>query len=282
MLGRHLWADLHQEDRRCSPAIFALLQPVTDFFPIAKSRDLAAPRLPITRFPSRQLQSLQFFPVSLSSKARFSAFQQARQVRAMPYDYDRCQAQRKIKWNRCRKFFQKQHDSGSNRKRDRRRYRSDRYISSRLKHCNPNGAHDQCHYPIDAKKSADRCSNPFPTTKSKPYRIAVSDHRKKSADYGVKVDKLRARLSALAHNHGHLDRSQALSQVQDKDRIPKPLAEYTGNVCCTHIAATDLTNVDARESSGNVTSRERSEKISNQRDANESKHGRLVGSRSDK
>src|ERR1700719_4319253 len=96
-LGQWLREDLRPEDKHCFPAILSIPQLVTDYFRRAKSQALALPKLPTAPFPSRQLQALQFSPVSLSSEARFGPLKKSGQIRTMPQYYDGRQTQRKIK-----------------------------------------------------------------------------------------------------------------------------------------------------------------------------------------
>src|SRR5712692_5544502 len=139
----------------------------------------------------------------------------------MPQHYNRSQTERKIKGDWGGQFFQKQHDCDRNGKRDRRCYRGEGDIPRRFKHHNPNDAHNQCRYPVYAKKGAHQCGDPFSTSKSKPYRITVSHQRTNSAYRGAKIDKLRAGLRGLGHNHSKHDGSQAFSKIHKEDRLPR-------------------------------------------------------------
>src|SRR5713101_7252006 len=88
---------LLREDSQCFRGPCPELQPARDCFPTAKCPGPSWPKVLPAPCPSRRSQELPFYAVSLSDEARFCAIAETRNIGAVADDYDRGEAERKIK-----------------------------------------------------------------------------------------------------------------------------------------------------------------------------------------
>src|SRR5690349_5830192 len=85
-------------------------------------------------------------------------------------------------------------------------------------------------------------------------------------------------MMATGDCHRHDYGSKALEEIDKKNWISKTLTKRAGDICSAHVSATNRSYVHSGDSSGNVSSREGTEQISNRCDDDKGKHDSGVSS----
>ena len=89
----------------------------------------------------------------------------------------------------------------------------------------------------------------------------MTDHSENCSRRGTKIDKARVRAIAFCQSRRRQDRAHTLKEIDSKHWIAKPLAQSPRDIGRADISATEFANIDASQSSTEVTRRERSQKI---------------------